>query len=80
MVIFALLLLLAATYIIIGKVDASNAAVIYSALTGVTGTIVGAYLGVKVGSSGKQEAVNTALLVDPNNPKEEVLKMLAQYK
>ncbi len=64
---------------VIAKVnDATSAVAVLSAVTGIVGTIVGAYFGVHVESSGKEEAVTArndseqttkamALLIDPTD-------------
>lgn len=64
--------------VVSGKLtDGTTAVAVFSALTAVIGTIIGAIFGVHAGSQGKQDAVNTALLVDPKFiDQEEVLENL----
>jgi hypothetical protein len=51
------LLVVAAAFVFaVFKVDKASVSALYAGLTGVTGTIVGAYFGVQVGQSGKHEA------------------------
>lgn len=68
----------AANAVIVKVNDATSAVAVLSAVTGIVGTIIGAYFGVNVGSSGKQEAVaarneseqlsrTMALLVNPED-------------
>lgn len=60
-VVIALLAVCWVANAVIAKVnDATSAVAVLSAVTGIVGTIVGAYFGVNVGSSGKQEAIAAA--------------------
>ena len=76
---------------VIAKVnDATSAVAALSAVTGIVGTIVGAYFGVHVGSSGKEQAITArndseqtsramALLVNPTDIyKEKAQKVVNQ--
>jgi uncharacterized protein YacL len=55
-VLVGLLAVLAAFIIAAFKVDSGDVSALFSGLTGVIGTIVGAYFGLQVGQAGKKEA------------------------
>ncbi|HEX3013223.1 MAG TPA: hypothetical protein VHO92_02975 [Methanobacterium sp.] len=69
-IIVALIVIVWAFNLVIGRVtDAKDIIAIFSGVTGVIGIIIGAYFGVNVGTTGKQEAVDAQKQV-----KEDALK------
>lgn len=46
-------------YAITTATNANDITAVLSALTGIVGTIIGAYFGANVGAEGKQDAINT---------------------
>lgn len=78
LVIIAALIVIAWTFSsVIGKLsDAKDILAVFSGVTGVIGIILGAYFGINVGATGKQEAVaaETALKEDAMAKRESALE------